>query len=339
MTISEVQLENEVENVWNYCSSCSEAIDENSNGFSWTEDTDEIYCNYCSRDHLYWSDENEAWYRFSSNMPENREDEYQEEDNPDHRLNQWKPIPIFYGASLENTFLGIELEVELQDFSNSRIDLVNELNEHNWLNENKGLWYFHRDGSLDDGIEFVSHPFSFDFAKNNLDLSWLKKLADYGLRSWDTKTCGIHCHISREGFLSDTHVFAFAKLFYNNPRQFIKLAGRESKDFASFDPEYRGELVPQIKKKHDLRRYVAVNLTNEKTIEVRIFKGSLNETRVRSAIELVFAVHEYTKNLTIQDMNNGALKFDFFGSFLIENAAKYPNTNHYLTKFNLVKGA
>jgi len=64
------------------------------------------------------------------------------------------------------------------------------------------LSYVKRDGSLtDDGIEIVTHPCSLRYHLEQYP--WdeiLSSLADYGFRSHDTSTCGLHVHVSRSAF-------------------------------------------------------------------------------------------------------------------------------------------
>jgi len=64
------------------------------------------------------------------------------------------------------------------------------------------LSYVKHDGSLtDDGIEIVTHPCSLRYHLEQFP--WdeiLSSLADYGFRSHDTSTCGLHVHVSRSAF-------------------------------------------------------------------------------------------------------------------------------------------
>jgi preprotein translocase subunit Sec63 len=76
----------------------------------------------------------------------------------------------------------------------------------------------------------------------------------------------------------------------------------------------KGEKFPE--------RYCAVNLSNADTIEVRIFRGSLNERRVRSAIESIDCAIQYTRTLSVHDINQGALKFGMFADWVNENRAE-----------------
>jgi hypothetical protein len=112
------------------------------------------------------------------------------------------------------------------------------------------------------------------------------------------------------------------------------MAGRNSSRFASFDPNARDLVSFEIKdKSRNRNRYVAVNCTNQNTFEIRIFRGSLNETRIRNAFELVIAAQNYTRKMTINEIYTGKLQWSHFAQYLRENKTQFPNANFYLEKY------
>jgi len=316
------------------CENCDEVIWLNSQYFerNWrlTRDSEQWFCNDCLENRCHWSEIEESWFRWSDNMPEN---EFDDDDDSDLNLRNWKPLPKFHGSSETNSFFGIELEIEFENsnFNHSETEnLLLEISEQ-WRS---GLWYHHMDGSLQNGIELVSHPMSAEFIKNELNLDFVAELRNRGFRSWDTKTCGIHIHIDKRGFDSPIHAYSFANLIYGNPLEWQKMAGRNSTRFASFDPNARDLVSFEIKGKSRQRnRYVAVNCTNQNTFEIRIFRGSLNQARIRSAFELVIGAQNYTRQISIKDIHLGKLQWNHFSKYLIENASEYPNANTYLEKY------
>jgi hypothetical protein len=70
-------------------------------------------------------------------------------------------------------------------------------------------------------------------------------------------------------------------------------------------------------------RYSAVNTNTRATLEMRIFKGSINTTNVRGALGLAHASVEYTRTMSLQEVKDGGLttaKFiDYINSNSIEN--------------------
>jgi hypothetical protein len=226
--------------------------------------------------------------------------------------------------------MGFELEVESDGAWVST--LVNELNLHFGVEEK--YVYYKRDGSLSDGVEIVSHPSTLAYHKAQPLNKALEGLARLGAKSWRTSTCGLHVHISRRAFTSPSHIWKFTHFIVDNKPSMIKLAGRESRQWASFDDlnEFKG-ILNRAKGSRHYGRYEALNFGNYETIELRFFRGSLAPRRVYSALELTEGACEYTRNLTSQDVKEGALDFSEFVKWLQRNPEKYPNLlsliNHY----------
>ena len=61
--------------------------------------------------------------------------------------------------------------------------------------------YIKHDGSLDDGLELVTHPMSLDFQLHRVP--WAEicgKAVELGYISHQASTCGLHVHVSRAAF-------------------------------------------------------------------------------------------------------------------------------------------
>jgi hypothetical protein len=111
------------------------------------------------------------------------------------------------------------------------------------------------------------------------------------------------------------------KLIYDTERQISRLAGRTS-SYASFSE--KGALVQKVKYGNSDGRYAAINCENSETLEVRVFRGSLKPKRVLSALELVHASVEYTRDLHVSATNK-ALSWMKFTHFIVEHMDTYPN--------------
>lgn len=292
-----------------------------------TYDTEATFCTECAESVCHWSEWQGEYYERSYNLPDEDRNEDHLENHPLYGYN--KETRSRFGSSDTGTFYGFELEIE-------EAHAGNDWDSHLELIPRNGLWLFHLDGSLNNGLELVTEPMSGDYIRTELDLSPLEKLRERGWRSWDTTTCGLHVHISRAGFASDVHTFAFAAFIYRNSAQMIKLAGRNSEQYATFRESERPALALDVKKRADYsRRYVAVNFQPEHTVECRFFRGSLNAARVRSALELVSGVVEYSRALTIRELNEGALEWSKFVEYLKQTPDYFPNLLELINKKGL----
>ena len=156
---------------------------------------------------------------------------------------------------------------------------------------------YDKDGSKNGkeyaGFEIVSCPADIDEHRKRWAL--LDKMENHHmLRAWDTETCGLHVHVSRNSLtlLQIGRIIAFT----NHPvnRHFIqKIAGRsESKYCKNFNKKLADSLHPE-QGNNDERRRVAVNVQNEHTIEFRIFRGTVRSCHIIRNIEFVDSLCDY----------------------------------------------
>lgn len=274
---------------WRQRDLCSECYDE------------EVECNECG----YYTHENSmddhVCYRDSSGIYEY----------------SYKPRPNFFGR--DDYYFGIELEVEDKNEWGCGIgaDIV-----YDTLGDRV---YCKHDGSLNDGFEIVSHPHSLA-EMQNLNWNFLRTLRSKGFRSWDTDTCGLHVHVSRTAFRKDgkrdeAHELRFQKLIYDNSTQVCAIAGRQS-SYARFMD--KGKLVPKVKYGQSMDRYEAINVQNDHTLEIRVFKGSLRKERVLSAVEFIHSAVEYTRNMKINPKDK-QFSWIRFMAYVLDNQEKYSN--------------
>lgn len=297
-----------------YCDECnSYELHDDSRTFEGSR-----YCSNCYDNNVYQCNDCSTYYW------DGNDHDCDYDDIPSSLIHDYsyRPRPHFFGEGKYH--FGFELEVESN--GNSRREGASYV-----VDKLSPRVYLKNDGSLSDGFEIVSHPHSLDELQDKFDWAVLKGLRQQGFRSWNTTTCGLHVHVSRTAFgevskrsdivKSQAHELRFIKLIYDNQRQIERLAGRSS-SYARFGD--KGKLAPRVKYGHQNDRYEAVNSQNESTLEVRVFRGSLKPERVLSAVELVHASVEYTRDLKVSASNN-ALKWINFVRFVADQAQTYPN--------------
>lgn len=225
-------------------------------------------------------------------------------------------------------YMGFELEVECQN------DRNNYRKGAKMLTENIGKYvYLKHDGSLNYGFEIVSHPMTLDFAMANFDWDSIANLENYGFEGWHTDTAGLHVHVSRDGFTGESHQARFVHFFHRNERFLTWLAGRTSSRWASFSGEQMRDLRNKLRRYSDSDRYMAVNLNNSGTLEVRIFQSSMKPERLQMVLQLVDAVVNYTEKLSTKEMVSGdAFKAESFIQWVMPNA-RYSVLADYLSRW------
>ena len=106
----------------------------------------------------------------------------------------YKPEPIFYGEG--KRYFGVELEIDGAGESNANAAKLVEVANHD-----RELVYIKHDGSLDDGMEIVTHPMSLDFHVHQMPwAALLDKAKTMGYRSHLANSCGLHIHANRTAF-------------------------------------------------------------------------------------------------------------------------------------------
>lgn len=218
----------------------------------------------------------------------------------------YKPTPKFLKTENDKNndmFFGIELEVEKADSDVSHPDMAKQIH-------NENLYYLKRDGSLDNGFEIVTHPMTFNYIQANREtvfLPLLNKLVDNQYRSYDANSCGIHIHMSKQAF-GTWQLYRFMKFFIDN-RDFVTAISQRKPEklerWAAIDNDNEDAIIYKAKKKYgNSKRYVAVNLQNQSTVEIRIFRGTLNYFSFMKNVEFCYALFNFTRDSKDTSVNS-----------------------------------
>lgn len=150
------------------------------------------------------------------------------------------------------------------------------------------------------GFEIVSAP--ADMATHRERWFRLLETPSYKhLRAWDTETCGLHVHVSKEALT--TLQIGRILYFINHPgnQQFIhKVAGRGCDRYCRYIPKEPADILhpenvisPEEDNDHHRRRRVALNISPKHTIEFRIFRGTVNPKHILRDLEFCDALCDY----------------------------------------------
>lgn len=155
-------------------------------------------------------------------------------------------------------WFGVELEVETRD--GDRNEKAKRLNEVINGGEIGSKVFFENDGSLNDGFEIITQPFSLP-AQRELWQFLNDRNAVRGLRSHDTNTCGLHVHITK----AELTQMQIAKMvtFVNDPANepLIKAVARR---YATGYCKIKKKSIDDAMDSTD--RYEALNITPRRTI-------------------------------------------------------------------------
>ena len=210
--------------------------------------------------------------------------------------------------------LGLELELECDGVRRSELaeTVIGRIGR---TDDGSRYALCENDGSLDNGFEIVTAYTGLDMHEVMLKNLFSAPLR--GAKSHDTRTCGLHVHVCK----STMTLYHAAKLvlFINAPenaRLIHAIARRESNGFAEIKNKadnkhwLRGAMcrADDSEKLRNLNtsRYEALNFYNPRTVEFRLFKGSLKYTTVMACLEFARLCWFFSRDTSANNLTTAA---------------------------------
>lgn len=326
---------------YDVCLNCGDLL---SSSAIWANDGYNIICHNCSSEYNICRDchtiitEDESYYYGDEVYCSSCYDERCQEDLDEYvEEYSYKPEAVFLGTSPDNLYLGVELEVD----------------NGNAYNAAQSIWeaskdvYMKHDGSLNNGFEIVSHPGTYSYHKNNLGWDKIMEICrSNGMKSHDTKTCGLHVHVSRLFFGEDeveqdlhisklilivnkfweSHIVPFSR------RELSQLDRWATKPIVDLDEnDTEEDVVDKVKNTKQRGRYQGINLANYYTLEWRIFRGTLKLNTFIATLQLVENLCRVAKEITLKDVYRISWSDLFCGKEEL-----YPELFEYMKSKNLI---
>ena len=272
--------DNCLENSYFWCDGCGSYHPESE--MHWDSDVDCYYCEECYEEHR---------------------DDYLVMGY--HDFNDWELH--YVDSKNEGIMKGFELEIENAD-TRDDARTVNSYMD--------GFVVMEEDGSLDNGFEIISHPFTTEYFNTYRGKSFekmLKALYENGCTSGENDS-GLHIHVSRECLTYNTtlsedevidNIIMIMESFRNELMKFSRRTEKKMEKWAAFISTQKSDFelsYKWIKANKCGDRYQALNLTNSKTIEFRIFNGTLNFRDFMASIELVDNIVEIARKGNIDGL-------------------------------------
>lgn len=235
-------------------------------------------------------------------------------------------LRIVYDANRVYTpipFMGVELEVERND--NCPIGITDDV-----LNDlGRDFVILKRDGSLtgEYPFEIVTVPATLQYHKMAWEPFMNNTAVKSKLKSYKSGSCGMHVHVSRDSF-TGLHLAKFRNFInLESNREFLaKLAGRGSNGYNEYANNEKLSQAADTAMYGRSGHTSAVNVSNQHTIEVRIFRGNLAKSHFYKNLEFVHALWTYTKNCSMQQLDYK----DFVTWLFKDNCSLYNNLQEWL---------
>jgi len=257
-----------------------------------------------------------------------------------------KPYPVFHSVKGESTSLYYGVELEVDGFAFDKLNVEDSANLLHAMSDNEQLFYLKYDASLEIGYEIVTHPCTLAYHKDNFPWDKIKKIVlSHKGRSHETNSCGLHIHFSSLAFGEykspkwNMNTLKLLNLVSCLWRQIVKFSRRKPNDMREWAARYIDDF--KVTEKNTVKvgdliaapyRHRAVNLScSDNTIEIRLFKGTLNNETIIASIEFVDYIVNWCINSSVETVQNLSWE-TFYGGI---DGEKYPSLINYLARRGL----
>lgn len=279
------------------CNDCDTLYDNNYVGRYWVDD--DLICENCIDNYSYCEECGEYY-----------SGDYCCEDA---RLMIGNPSLYFYGDNKGGIEPYFGVENELDNGDRGGMTKLDQFSTH----------YGHKsDGSLSSqGVETVTNPMTLDYHQTQMDWTALLNMMKNAGYEADEK-CGLHIHVNKTALTTEQWVWV-EEFVLKHKGKIQKLAGREGNSYCAYDGAATNKSMYFVDKKsgrdyyytgknnikktkaliknkvsHD--RYKALNFNNKNTVEMRIFRATVQPWKVLAHIELYHAlIMTARKNLDV----------------------------------------
>lgn len=301
-------------------------------------DTDNYFCRHnwrCYRD-LHQCADCEEWFEYDDNVYWNDRDEeyycercyeYHESGVSSYHSHDYDDFRCLDGEKRgQDLFMGFELETCVGDRRNES-DVVD-------YTESEFGSYFamEEDGSIGNGIEFITQPCTLSYHLDQLPAiaDWTRYLVRHGYDSHNSGRCGFHVHLDKKYFgkkldsatakllfIFERHWDNLLRFSRRNANQVRWCKPHDNNDCmeTAYNPEtgmyeqrwcVPGKKLTSIMKapKDYDKRYRAVNLQPSSTIEIRLWRGSLNMETIEATLKFTARLAELCKKASAVELNS-----------------------------------
>ena len=188
--------------------------------------------------------------------------------------------------------------------------------------------HMEHDGSIPDaGFETISAPHTLAAHEA---YGWdriCKILVDNSFKSHDTGgRCGLHVHVSR-AFLTADDCAKLDLITLKNKLFWERVARRSEVSYAAF---IKKDKLTDYGKSGN--RYAAINFQPERTVEFRLFRGTLKYDTLMATLQIVDGICRWVKTRTIDQLHKNEGELEKFVAFLEQDKATYGRAIAYIER-------
>jgi hypothetical protein len=235
-------------------------------------------------------------------------------------------------------YLGIELEVEPFIFDGIPENLQKTALEFkNFLKKEllENFIYLKTDSSI-RGFEIVTHPFTLKYAHEHI--KWCKVLewlVENNYTSYKSGRCGLHIHLDRNYF-DEMDIIKMRIFFSGTSNEIFKFSRREGKDniYCIYEPFDKKRFFNFSQN----GRHYAFNInTNKNTVEIRVFRGTLNIKRFIASLQFCDALANFIRITSGSFFLNNVFSEKILWGEFLNFAKRIGYYNHFIKYVELIE--
>jgi hypothetical protein len=237
-----------------------------------------------------------------------------------------RPDPLFYpdkDITGNTLYLGVELEVDNFRITKNSAGIISQgafkaSETIHAIDPYEKLMYLKYDGSIRKGFEIVTHPCTMLYHTTQFPWNDIRKACiSNGGRSHETTSCGLHVHFNSNFFGTPSsepwniNVLKLLNISNHFWGQIVKFSRRDMQSLNEYAARYREDFkvtkdnMGKIKELGGTGRYRAINLSHPSTtLEIRLFKGTLNDRTLFATFQFVDHLVNWAKKASVEDVND-----------------------------------
>lgn len=213
--------------------------------------------------------------------------------------------------------IGLEIEMQGGCVHDTAVSIHQHL-------QNETIGYICHDGSLDDGIEVISMPMTKEFFDKVFPLDKICASAIYhGMEAHYPEEPGLHIHLSKCWYGSTkkeqkSTIMNLIHILDKYRSKWLKVSRRPKGSYDSWSEPYNLKYPQNYDEIMDRNSHYQIISIRNNTVELRMFKGSIVEHSIRSAVEFYIRIVDLCKTYSFEVIDS--LSFDEIRSYISLNS-------------------
>ena len=233
--------------------------------------------------------------------------------------------PLVFLGDDDSLYMGVELEMDDGRYISARDAFADMPNADTLFFKITG------DGSLShDGLEIATTPCTLKYHQTEFPWQEIRRIARrYGYRSHNARrSCGIHIHVNKDALLVKTQL-KLAWFISSQQENMEHVARRTENQWSYFKKNIEGP-TDETANTNGRGRYEALNWRNRRTVEFRLYKGSLRVETILGTIDLTHAIIRYVEQAGCELLLDKPAAWAAFIQYVKDHQDTYPNGWEYL---------